>query len=231
MYPLSWLDATHPVAKALLATVTATLREPKSVVRTEDALALCATNGYRHPGVGDRAVWEPEAEGILADRRTMSAAIDALRSATDAYAALAHRLGEISAIPRSWSAEYVKGVVLHRIVVGRALATLQAIVTTDPRMASQIEGIALAVEGLDELVLESAAQLLPVVRSTCAHYQSASDRAGDNWCLTEEVPWWTSLREWSERGMADEDIAESWLIPALNRAAARRDAGAGDSKP
>lgn len=231
MHPLSWLDANHPVAKALLASVAATLREVKAVVQPEDALALSATNGYWHPGIGNRAVWTPEAEDVLTDRRTMSAAVDALRSAADEYAALAHRFGEISTMPRSWSAEYLRGVVAHRIVVGRALATLQAIGTQDPRLPSQIEGLALAVDGVDEQVLESAATLLPAVRSTCAHFHAASGRAADNWWQTKEVAWWVSLCEWAEGGMTDDDIAESWLIPALNRAAARRGTSPGEPKP
>lgn len=231
MYPLSWLDSNHPVAEALLAGLKTTLREPGGMVRPEDALALYATTGYREEGVGNADRWHPTAEAVLADSRTMRTGIAALRSAADAYAGLAHGLGDLGAMPRSWSAEYLKGVVVHRVVVGRALATLQAIDTNDLRMPSQIEGISLAVEGVDARVLGAAASLLAVVRSTCDHFQASSGRAADNWWKTKEVAWWVSLCEWAERGMSDEDIAESWLISALNRAAARRDASSGEAKP
>jgi len=43
-----------------------------------------------------------------------------------------------------------------------------------------------------------------------------------------DVPWWSDLMRWSKDGMTDEDIAETWLIPALARASARRAAESGD---
>jgi len=219
------------IARALLEAASAAARDG-SEIPPADALDLYALSDLLQvEGIGDRAAWEPGAEATLQDSKILSACIEGMRSATGAYAAaLDLFIAGNSGLPSSWLVPAIRDLVTRRDRVGRALRASEdwCLSARDGSLSRRWRVAQVAVEQADELAYEAAIDLLPVALEVGRAIEPQTSGGGGAWWAVMDVPWWSDLMRWSKDGMTDEDIAETWLIPALARASARRAAESGD---
>ena len=213
------------VVRALLGAASDALRGGREVPPA-DALSLYALSHFlQEPGIGERPAWEVSAEATLQDSRILTACIEGMRSATGAYAAsLDLLISGHSGLPSSWLVPATRELVTRRDRIGRALRASEEWCRTanDGSLARRWRVVQVAVEQADELAYEAAIDLLRVAFDVARASQPQASGGGGAWWEDLDVPWWSDLMRWSKDGMTDEDIAETWLIPALARASTRR---------
>ena len=197
------------------------------------ALYACAHDAYED-GIGGRDTSEATKETVLSDPRALEAALEGITWRSRAYAGEIERLvGARAAVPVEYDCEVLREVVLRRDQLGRALQEFgdRCASGSNQTFRARWESLSVAVRLTDEDAREQSINLLPIAAEIRARHTTTEEGGSVRaWWEEVEVPWWSDVMRWSKDGMPDEDIAETWLIPALNRAAARRDAGAGDSK-
>lgn len=219
------------IARALLGAASAALRDGTEVPPA-DALDLYALSHLLQvEGIGGRTAWEASTEATLRDSRSLSACIEGIRSATGAYAATLDLLiAGHSGLPSSWLVPATRDLVTRRDRIGRALRASEEWCRTasDGDVPRHWRVAQVAVEQADEFAYEAAIDLLRVAFEVVRASQLQTPGGGGAWWEGLDVPWWSDLMRWSKDGMTDEDIAETWLIPALARASARRAAESAD---
>jgi hypothetical protein len=210
----------------LLEALLAALRSQK-IPSAEDALlAYGSIASVSEVGVGERTV-APKGDDVLEEREVLDAGLQGLTAAIYEYSGRMELLVRNPAVlPRRWRSEFVRDLVATRDLLGRAIVAIGERVQSGDmaRQRARCEGLRGALAVADERAYQTAVDLLPIALEVREGVEVPGKSATQTpWWDGLDAPWWADVLRWSRDGMTDDELAETWLIPALARAAARRE--------
>lgn len=214
-------------AFGLLEALLAALRDQRRPSPEDALLAYGSISSVSAEGVGGRDA-VPKGEDVLEEREVLEAGLQGLTAAIYEYSGRMELLvRHPAALPKRWRNEFVRDLVATRDLLGRAVMAIgERLQAADLAwLRARCEGLRGALAVADERAYQTAVDLLPIALDVREEVEVPGSGASQTpWWDGLEAPWWADVLRWSRDGMTDDELAETWLIPALARAAARREA-------